>query len=235
MMGNYYDILGISPTASSDEIKKAYRKLSLKFHPDKNDGDEYFSQMFRQVNDAYNILIDPEKRRFYDFKLREQMNAKNSAERLKKLEEELVRKEQMLRRQSAHRTYQPPQPVYNKEPARSKPREFSIKIQHVKYFLWVVIIWFVYAIGSSGEKEKTPVREKSTYVKPKSKPEKKKKQKTKVETPVIDTSELIPQTVTEIDRPETRKNTDTEINEENTNIEVNDAQLIVPSDTTEYH
>lgn len=70
MTGNYYDILGISQSSTSDEVKKAYRKLSLKFHPDKNEGDEYFSQMFKQINIAYNVLIDPEKRKIYDFQLR---------------------------------------------------------------------------------------------------------------------------------------------------------------------
>lgn len=51
-MKNYYDILGVSETAGADEIKKAYRKLSVKFHPDKNENDDYFSEMFKIINEA---------------------------------------------------------------------------------------------------------------------------------------------------------------------------------------
>ncbi len=65
-MNSYYDVLGVNPNASIEEIKKAHRKLSLKFHPDKNDGDEYFTQMFRQINVAYLTLSDAEKRKTYD-------------------------------------------------------------------------------------------------------------------------------------------------------------------------
>lgn len=65
-MKNHYDILGVKRTATSEEIKTAYRKLSIKFHPDKNDGEAFFSDMFRQVNEAYNILYDTQKRSLYD-------------------------------------------------------------------------------------------------------------------------------------------------------------------------
>jgi len=49
-MEDYYHIIGLPQPATPDEIKRAYQKLSLKFHPDQNGGDEYFMQMFRQVN-----------------------------------------------------------------------------------------------------------------------------------------------------------------------------------------
>lgn len=66
MNKNYYYILGINTNASSDEIKKAYRKLSYKFHPDKNDGDKFYEERFREIHEAYETLIDDKKRRFYD-------------------------------------------------------------------------------------------------------------------------------------------------------------------------
>jgi len=62
-MENYYDILGVSKSASADEIKRAYRKLAHKYHPDKGTGNE---DMFKKVNAAYQVLSNPEKRAQYD-------------------------------------------------------------------------------------------------------------------------------------------------------------------------
>jgi len=67
-MKNYYDILGISPSASAEEIKKAYRKLSTKFHPDKNSGDKFFEEKFKQTQEAYDVLSNVTKRKNYDLK-----------------------------------------------------------------------------------------------------------------------------------------------------------------------
>ena len=66
MEENLYDILGVSKDASQDEIKKAYRKLAVKYHPDKNPGDKEAEQMFKKVADAYAILSDQTKRANYD-------------------------------------------------------------------------------------------------------------------------------------------------------------------------
>ena len=63
MNKDYYTILGVSRTASQDEIKKAYRKLAHQYHPDKNGGDE---AKFKEVNEAYQVLSDPKKRSNYD-------------------------------------------------------------------------------------------------------------------------------------------------------------------------
>ncbi len=68
-MRDYYYILGVSYTASDLEIKKAYRKLSMKFHPDKNFGDKYFEERFKEIHEAYEVLSNTEKRQDYDFKL----------------------------------------------------------------------------------------------------------------------------------------------------------------------
>lgn len=65
-MKDYYYFLGISPDASEEDIKKAYRKLSLKYHPDKNENDDFFAGRFREIQEAYEILSDSGKRRTYD-------------------------------------------------------------------------------------------------------------------------------------------------------------------------
>lgn len=64
-MKDYYDILGVDKTASQDEIKKAYRQLALKWHPDKNDAPEA-EEEFKKINEAYEVLSDPQKRQTYD-------------------------------------------------------------------------------------------------------------------------------------------------------------------------
>src|SRR6188508_3046642 len=61
-----YDALGVSRGASQDEIKKAYRKLVRQYHPDKNPGDAEAEERFKEVQGAYDVLSDPEKRQAYD-------------------------------------------------------------------------------------------------------------------------------------------------------------------------
>lgn len=63
---DYYSILGVSKTATADEIKKAYRKLARKYHPDVNPDNEDAKLKFQQVNEANEVLSDPEKRKKYD-------------------------------------------------------------------------------------------------------------------------------------------------------------------------
>ncbi len=63
---DYYKILGVDKKASTDEVKKAYRKLAVKYHPDKNKGEKRAEDRFKEINEAHEVLSDPEKRKKYD-------------------------------------------------------------------------------------------------------------------------------------------------------------------------
>ncbi len=63
---DYYEVLGVAKSASADEIKRAYRKLALKYHPDKNPGDKAAEEKFKEAAEAYEVLSDPQKKARYD-------------------------------------------------------------------------------------------------------------------------------------------------------------------------
>lgn len=63
---DYYEVLGVNKNASADEIKKAYRKLAIKYHPDKNPGDKVAEEKFKEATEAYEVLRDEKKRQTYD-------------------------------------------------------------------------------------------------------------------------------------------------------------------------
>ena len=65
-MKDYYEVLGVSKTASADEIKKAYRTLAFKYHPDRNAGNKEAEEKFKEITAAYDVLSDEGKRRNYD-------------------------------------------------------------------------------------------------------------------------------------------------------------------------
>lgn len=63
---DYYDVLGVTRGSSAEEIKKAYRKLAIKYHPDKNQGDKDSEEMFKEAAEAYDVLSNPDKKQRYD-------------------------------------------------------------------------------------------------------------------------------------------------------------------------
>jgi len=75
---NYYRLLGVPPDAGQRRIKSAYRSLAKRFHPDRNNGSETAAELFRQSNQAYKVLSDPQLRKHYDQKLFQQENQQKS-------------------------------------------------------------------------------------------------------------------------------------------------------------
>ncbi|MDD2237744.1 MAG: DnaJ domain-containing protein, partial [Kiritimatiellae bacterium] len=63
---DFYEVLGIGRNASAEEIKKAYRKMAVKYHPDKNPGDQKAEEQFKEISEAYEILSDARKKQQYD-------------------------------------------------------------------------------------------------------------------------------------------------------------------------
>src|SRR5471030_33414 len=63
---DYYEVLGLSRGAAAEEVKKAYRKLAVQYHPDKNPGDKKSEENFKELSVAYEVLSDPQKKQMYD-------------------------------------------------------------------------------------------------------------------------------------------------------------------------
>jgi DnaJ domain len=109
-MKNYYEILGVERSATQDEIKKVYRKLSIKFHPDKNPNDNFFEDRFKEINKAYSILSDEGKRTEYNeeydsfvklhtnFRQAEE-HLRNEAEKVKFAKEKLKEEYEQLKKE----------------------------------------------------------------------------------------------------------------------------------------
>ena len=80
---NYYEILGVSINADENEIKSKYRKLAMKYHPDRNPDDKKAEEMFKKVSEAYEVLGDKEKRKEYDKKILKTGEEKQNSEKKK--------------------------------------------------------------------------------------------------------------------------------------------------------
>lgn len=127
-MKNYYYILGITQTTSSEDIKRAYRKLSMKFHPDKNDGDKFFEDKFKEIQEAFEILSNELKRKNYDIqystfftKQNFNFNFKNYEEQIRKEYESLIQKERELLRNKENELKK------KEEQLKSKQKDYDSK------------------------------------------------------------------------------------------------------------
>ena len=89
-MKNYYQILGLERSASKDEVKKAFRLYASKYHPDKQSGDKFFEERFKELYEAYEVLSDDNKRRNYDFSFSTNSNSDNRTNYDKNKENEQI-------------------------------------------------------------------------------------------------------------------------------------------------
>lgn len=164
-MKNYYEDLGLTPTATNEEIKTAYRKLSLKFHPDKNDGDKYFEELSKKINVAYETLGDKNKRKIYDDSLGYNSNNNTKASSTNSYsepprnntnsnnEQELLRKLRSLTPEylSAKSNLLDARQYYNSVAAKSVPNKFSA--------IRILLIIFLFIISAFGLKKARIIRE----------------------------------------------------------------------------
>lgn len=93
MMKNHYNILEVRPNANAEEIKKAFRLLAVKYHPDKTQGDEYFTRKFIEIREAYEILSAPDKRKEYDILYQQIFESQPIEQKEKEREEKQKEKE----------------------------------------------------------------------------------------------------------------------------------------------
>ena len=84
MLKDYYEILGVSQKASDDQIRDAYKKLAKAYHPDKHQGDDFFAEKFKSLQEAYAVLSDPESRKDYDADLAAELKGQKKTEEPKK-------------------------------------------------------------------------------------------------------------------------------------------------------
>ncbi|WP_241936703.1 J domain-containing protein [Hymenobacter cyanobacteriorum] len=117
MSQNHYQILGVASTASAADIKRAYRRLVVQYHPDKHGGDVRYEEQFKAVAVAYGVLGDPGKRATYDFQL---------TQAARRLEEERRRQQQRPATQHVYGVpMPPPAPLRTRPPAGSRERHYQ--------------------------------------------------------------------------------------------------------------
>jgi curved DNA-binding protein CbpA len=129
---NYYDILGVSKTASEEEIKTAFKNLAKKYHPDKHLGNSLYEEHFKKINTAYQILSDKEKRQRYDWKLEYANQKKN------------IKPDQGKYQRQTRQTTKPAQPKKTEEQIK-KQRKYIILISSFLFvFLSGCLIFYYY-------------------------------------------------------------------------------------------
>lgn len=106
MIKNYYQVLGLKNDATPEEIKKAYRLYATKYHPDKQEGDEFFQERFIEIKEAYDILSDPIKRKGYDASYFKQQKQQYSEKTTSKPPQETYTRQQTYTTKKTYSTKQ---------------------------------------------------------------------------------------------------------------------------------
>jgi len=166
-MKNYYDILGIKRNASGDEIKTAYHKLSVKFHPDKNNGEDFFTEMFKQLYEAYSILSDTSKKAIYDRKLYEYENPKPASNLFKEARSEPVRSTTT-------------QPNYVQPKSKWDELRDLKKIRNILFAVNAILILIVISLPKGSSSSSNSSVDTTTFQKPSTLLHKTKKHKRKI-------------------------------------------------------
>jgi len=133
MMKDFYYILGVDANCTLSEIKDAYRKLSKKFHPDLNQGDEYFESRFREITEAYETLSDPYDRRQYDATLKKFKSSTSNGKN---------QKQQYYREQATNQQYQPPPSAFARRGFKGPGIGLSIAL------VLIALVFGVYVVES---------------------------------------------------------------------------------------
>lgn len=133
-MKNYYEILQLKNFATDGEIKKSFRQLAIKYHPDKNKGRKDFEEKFREIANAYEILTDPIKKRDFDFRLSQY--------------------DQNKRTTGTTRTnYSEPKQTTNTKSQKEEKKEERSKASI--FWIIAIVIFIIYLISSSNSNNET--------------------------------------------------------------------------------
>lgn len=150
----HYDNLKISRNATTQEIKKAYRRLAQQYHPDRNGNSAESQRIMKIINQAYAVLSDPESRRAYDRKLMEQEREEREAEQAKqrqqaherqKAQERQQRTKEEFWRQEGYRQ-QKEEEMYSQQTAAQEAKTEQDKANKSDVFVWIVILSLVFII-----------------------------------------------------------------------------------------
>lgn len=161
MFKDYYKILGLNPEADDTEIKQAYRKLSKKFHPDLNEGDSYFSDMFRDVQEAYEVLSNPQRKAAYLLIYGNFYNVRTSSQHSSQKQSN-----------TQSNTSAPPPPPPKSEPrvkespspSKSNGSTYVSDSAKRKIFLVIVLVIIFMAIGNHIIKKGREIRESQEQI-----------------------------------------------------------------------
>lgn len=170
-MRDYYYILGISEKANEQEIKSAYRKLSNKFHPDKNNGEKFFEERFKEILEAYEILSKSDKRKDYDLRLSYFKSSRPNSDDLKKKEEDLRRKfeeEYRKKQEELKKAYEDLETKTKNESEKGK-ESLGIPLFFIIVIFIGLLIYFLLTNQNESKStisDKSPTSPKVVYIQP---------------------------------------------------------------------